>query len=81
MTNTQDKIIIYTKDNCPNCNQVKWALNAAGIDFEARNIEEIEEYRKEFDQYGYMAAPVTVFPSGTVLAGFDMGEFAQELGL
>lgn len=30
---------------------------------------------------GYMSAPVIVFPSGKELVGFDMGEFASELGL
>lgn len=30
---------------------------------------------------GYMSAPVIVFPSGKELVGFDMGDFASELGL
>lgn len=80
MTN---KIIVYTKNNCPNCNQLKWALDAAPIDteYETRNIDESAEHRKEFDQYGYSSAPVTVFPNGTVLVGFEFSEFARELGL
>lgn len=75
------KIIVYTKNLCPNCNQVKWALNAAGVAFETRNIEEKADYKKEFDKYGYSAAPVTVFPNGKALVGFEFGEFAAELGL
>ncbi|QEL88460.1 glutaredoxin family protein [Bacillus mycoides] len=75
------KIIVYTKNNCPNCMHVKFGLEATGLNFEVRNIEENEEFRKEFDTYGYSAAPVTVFPNGKVLAGFEFGEFATELGL
>ncbi|EEM58686.1 hypothetical protein bthur0007_34890 [Bacillus thuringiensis serovar monterrey BGSC 4AJ1] len=59
---------------------VKFGLEAAKMEFEERNIEEKEEYRKEFDAYGYTAAPVTVFPSGNVLAGFERKEFEGELG-
>ncbi|MED1436927.1 MULTISPECIES: glutaredoxin family protein [Bacillus] len=74
------KIIVYTKHNCPNCMHVKFGLEAAEVEYEARNIEEKEEYRKEFDTYGYSAAPVTVFPNGRVLAGFERKEFEDELG-
>lgn len=76
-----NKIIVYTKDNCPNCMHVKFGLEASGAEFETRNIEENAEYKKEFDKYGYSAAPVTVFPNGKVLVGFEFGEFAKELGL
>ncbi|MCI0767374.1 glutaredoxin family protein [Bacillus sp. TL12] len=76
-----NKIIVYTKHNCPNCMHVKFGLEAAGVEFETKNIEEKVEYKTEFDKYGYSAAPVTVFPSGKVLVGFEFGEFATELGL
>ncbi|PEI73455.1 NrdH-redoxin [Bacillus wiedmannii] len=75
------KIIVYTKNNCKNCEEVKWALNAAEVEFETRNIEEKSEYKNEFDKYGYSAAPVTVFPNGKALVGFEFGEFAAVLGL
>ncbi|EJQ77860.1 glutaredoxin family protein [Bacillus toyonensis] len=75
------KIIVYTKNACPNCNSVKFGLEAAGVEFETRNIEENAKYKKEFDKYGYSTAPVTVFPNGKVLVGFEFGEFAEELGL
>lgn len=74
-------IIVYSKHKCSGCAQVKFALGAAGVAFEERNIEESDVYRAEFDAYGYTSAPVTVFPSGKVVAGFEFGEFARELGL
>ncbi|KFM99470.1 glutaredoxin family protein [Bacillus clarus] len=33
-------VIIYIKNACPNCEQVKWVLNAAGVTYETRNIDE-----------------------------------------
>jgi glutaredoxin 3 len=32
-------IVIYTKDNCPNCTTAKALLNSKGIGFEDRDIE------------------------------------------
>jgi glutaredoxin 3 len=32
-------IVIYTKDNCPNCTTTKALLNSKGIGFEDRDIE------------------------------------------
>ncbi|PED73025.1 NrdH-redoxin [Bacillus pseudomycoides] len=75
------KIIIYTKNNCKNCEQVKWALNAAGLDYETRNIDENQEHAEWMASKGYMSAPVTVFTNGKELVGFEFGEFATELGL
>lgn len=74
------KIIVYTKDNCPKCNQVKWALNAAGAEYEVRNIDADYEYSLEHKSYGYDSVPLTVFPSGKELVGFDFGKFEAELG-
>ncbi|WJE22404.1 glutaredoxin family protein [Bacillus cereus] len=76
-----NNVIIYTNNACPNCEQVKWALNAAGVTYETRNIDEDNTHTAWMADKGYMSAPVTVFPSGKELVGFDMGEFANELGL
>ncbi|HGO9410881.1 TPA: glutaredoxin family protein [Bacillus cereus] len=75
------KIIVYTKNNCKNCEEVKWALNAAEVEYETRNIEENKEYAQWLADKNYMSVPVTVFPSGKELVGFEFGEFAAELGL
>lgn len=75
------KVIVYTKNSCPNCDQVKWALGAAQVEYETRNIEENEEYAQWLADKNYMSVPVTVFPNGKELVGFEFGEFAAELGL
>ncbi|PEQ09134.1 glutaredoxin family protein [Bacillus toyonensis] len=76
-----NKIIVYTKNVCANCDQVKFALGAAGVEYETRNIEENKEYVEWLADKNYMSVPVTVFPSGKELVGFEFGEFAKELGL
>ncbi|MCC2383533.1 glutaredoxin family protein [Bacillus cereus] len=76
-----NNVIVYTKNECPNCKHVLFALNAAGVTYETRNIDEDPSHAAWMADKGYMSAPVTVFPSGKELVGFDMGEFANELGL
>lgn len=76
-----ETIIVYTKNACPNCEQVKWALNTANVLYETRNIDEDPAHAAWMADKGYMSTPVTIFPSGKELVGFDMGEFAAELGL
>ncbi|PFZ19537.1 glutaredoxin family protein [Bacillus wiedmannii] len=78
---TTETIIVYTKNACKNCEEVKWALNAANTPYETRNIDEDPTHAAWMADKGYMSAPVTVFPSGKELVGFDMGEFAAELRL
>lgn len=78
---TTENIIVYTKNHCPNCLHVKFALDSAEVTYETRNIDEDPSHAAWMTDKGYMGAPVTVFPSGKELVGFDMGEFASELGL
>lgn len=92
------KVIVYSKNACPNCEHVKWALKAQDVPHEIRMIEmpvqmdateaetllmesEVMENRRQFMDYGYMQAPVTVFPNGKVLPGFEMGDFVDQLRL
>ncbi|PEE66079.1 NrdH-redoxin [Bacillus thuringiensis] len=76
-----ETIIVYTKNACPNCEQVKWTLNTVNVLYETRNIDEDPAHAAWMADKGYMSTPVTIFPSGKELVGFDMGEFAAELGL
>ncbi|WP_394237117.1 glutaredoxin family protein [Niallia oryzisoli] len=53
-------VIVYTMDDCVECSVVKQMLTAEGIPFEARNITNSEEYKKEVEKYGFLGVPVTV---------------------
>lgn len=91
-----NKVIVYSKLNCPNCEHVKWGLDAQEVPYEVRMIEMptvlpdsidavelmervILDNRAEFDKYGFMAAPVTVFPNGKVMDGFHHGKFVDRM--
>lgn len=76
-----NKVIVYSKPNCPNCEHVKWGLDAQEVPYEVRDIEASEKNMEEFKQYGFMSAPVTVFPNGRVMDGFHHGKFVDELRL
>lgn len=84
-----EKVIVYSKLNCPNCEHVKFGLGAADVPFEVREIEvsdktdeaEAAKNMYAFQHYGFMSAPVTVFPNGNVMDGFHHGKFVDELRL
>lgn len=86
-----NKVIVYSKPNCPNCDHVKWGLDAQEVPYEVRMIElkvqtddlntqlEVKKNMEEFKQYGFMSAPVTVFPNGQVMDGFHHGKFVDRM--
>lgn len=75
----QEKIIIYSKNNCPNCNLVKWGLDAEELKYDERNIDTNPQWKAEFDTYGYSSAPLTIFPDGTKIAGFEHGKLSDAI--
>jgi glutaredoxin-like protein NrdH len=60
------QVIVYTTNDCIECNMVKQVLTQEGIEFETRNIFDNPEYQKEVEKYGYMGVPVTVVENRTV---------------
>lgn len=54
------KVIVYSKNGCPNCVLAKSYLTNRGLEFEERNIEEKPEYKQEVASLGYMQVPVVV---------------------
>jgi glutaredoxin-like protein NrdH len=78
------KLIVFSKNKCPKCDALKMALENfpdGPIEFEERNIEEKPEYREQFDKYGVMEAPLTVFPDDTFVTGYDLGKLQNKLGI
>jgi glutaredoxin len=78
----QNKVIIYTQNNCKYCQIVKNYLKDKDISYEARNMDDPEKgelYKGEHAQYGYQAAPVTVI-NGEAVVGFDLRNLNRLLG-
>ncbi|MGI0534972.1 glutaredoxin family protein [Bacillus pfraonensis] len=77
------KIVMYTKNDCPNCKRAKHFLGFAPveIELEERNIEENITYKAEADELGLMSLPAFKFENGNVVRGFEEGKIMNELGL
>ena len=59
-----EKLKVYSKEDCMQCNFTKKWLNEHGIEYEEINVEEDEaglNYIK--DELGYQAVPVVVTPT------------------
>lgn len=62
-------IIVYSKDNCPNCTTAKALLDSKGLDFIERSIEE-QEWRDVFTrQYPDIRQMPQIFIDGQRVGG------------
>ncbi|MCM3713882.1 glutaredoxin family protein [Halalkalibacter oceani] len=55
------QVLVYTTDDCIECEYVKRFLESEGIAFLTKNIKDNPEYEQEVQAYGYLGVPVTVF--------------------
>lgn len=63
-------MVLYSRDNCVQCNATKTAFKAKGIEYEERNTSINPDWEEEAKSYGFMAAPVVVAPDGEAWSGF-----------
>lgn len=82
------KVIVYTKNRCPECEKLKFNLGYLPKEvkdthtFEYRNIDTSEEARDALIHLGYSSVPVTfVEGGGAPIVGFEMGLLQEALGL
>ena len=82
--NKMAKVIVYTKNGCPQCNMTKTVLTGEGVEFETINIEEVSEIEVEIDgvkvkkdpieyikeDLGFSAMPVVVAEGHEPFSGF-----------
>lgn len=52
--------VVYSKNDCIQCERTKMLLNAANIPFEERNIDNDEDALAKVKEYGFLSAPVIV---------------------
>lgn len=71
------KVIVFSKSGCGQCVGAKMFLNQHNIPHEIKDIEESEEIRKEFDQYGFGSLPVIVSPVIEPFTGFVPAKLNQ----
>ena len=54
------RIIIYTKDNCVQCNATKNAMDRKGIDYQLINLDTQPEAIDNLKSLGYRQVPVVM---------------------
>lgn len=54
------RIIIYTKDNCVQCNATKNAMDKKGIDYQLINLDSEPAHVETLKSLGYRQVPVVM---------------------
>jgi len=62
--------IVYTKNNCVQCDMTKRLMDKVGIEYDTVNISENPEELERLIQLGYKAAPVVITDNDS-WAGFQ----------
>jgi glutaredoxin len=75
-------VVLYTKQhNCAPCVEAKRFLQSHNVAYVEKDVEENRDNLMELvKQYRVMTVPVLVV-DGTLLKGFDQGEYRTALGL
>ncbi|MFD2370863.1 5'-methylthioadenosine/adenosylhomocysteine nucleosidase [Brevibacillus sp. GCM10020057] len=72
-------VIVYSTQNCIDCNLVKQWLTAKGLAFEVRDVMTSRAYQEEVERFGFMGVPVTVVGDKAV-KGYQPQELEQLVG-
>lgn len=68
-------VTVWTKPACQQCRMVKFRLEAAGVDFEERDLTAPDAAKdlEHFRGLGYLSAPITEY-RGSAVPGFMPSE-------
>ncbi|PEM30144.1 glutaredoxin family protein [Bacillus wiedmannii] len=81
------KVIVYTKNRCPECEKVKFNLGYLPQEvleshtIEYRNIETHPTAAIDLTRMGYQSVPVTIVEGHEPIVGFEFGQIQNALGL
>ncbi|GAA4717246.1 5'-methylthioadenosine/adenosylhomocysteine nucleosidase [Brevibacillus fulvus] len=71
-------VIVYSTQNCVDCEIVKKWLKEKGVAFEVRDVMTSKQYQEEVERFGFMGVPVTVCGDKAV-KGFQPNELEKLL--
>ena len=74
-----NNILIYTKNNCAQCNLSKYVLNDLGISYTEKNVDIDEKFMDEAKVTGYKSMPI-ILKDGQVIASGFMPDVLNQLG-
>jgi glutaredoxin-like protein NrdH len=72
------QVIVYSTQDCIECNMVKQMLTQEGIPFEVRDVLANPEYQEEVEKFGFLGVPVTVVADQAV-KGYNPTELKKLL--
>ena len=55
-----EKVVVYTKYNCPKCESAKMQLKLRDIEFEMKNVEDEPKYMEEALATGFRSMPIII---------------------
>jgi glutaredoxin len=74
------KVVVYTSQNCAQCDQVLAKLSEWDVNFEERNVSENREHFKELQSKRIYGTPAT-FIDGEKILGFQERKLKRTLGI
>lgn len=69
------KVVFYTRNNCPHCDNAKKYLDSQNIQYRLCNVQ-TPAGQKEFNRLGYKAVPV-IKVGADYINGFTVKKFQQ----
>lgn len=69
--------VVYTKDNCVQCDMTKRLMDKIGVEYNTINISEQPEELEKLVEMGYRSAPVVMTDGGDSWAGFNPDKIAD----
>jgi glutaredoxin-like protein NrdH len=70
---------VYTKENCPGCQQTKRLLHFLRIPYEERRVDVDPEHRERLMALGYRSLPVVEVEGVGAVPGADPSQIEQLL--
>ena len=73
-----NSIVIYTKNQCVQCQMSKNVLNDLGINYTEKNVDTNEKFMDEAKSTGYKSMPI-ILKDGQVIASGFMPDVLNQL--
>ena len=79
------KIVMYTKNDCPNCKRAKFMFEACPVEVEiieinVDNSSDTDKVYENLKSNGIHSLPAFKFENGNIVVGFEEGKIMKELG-
>ena len=74
-----EKVVVYTKYNCPKCESAKMQLKLRDIEFEMKNVEDEPKYMEEALSTGFRSMPIIIVGDSEPFQ-YNLSKFTEVFG-